>query len=134
MMKRAVLLLVALMLVPGASVQARERNAPARTKVTATILSQATPRRPAQVAIHVESADPDGHITEMAIDFGDGAMVWLLLACDPEEPQGTPAVQDLTWSYPSGEYVVTAWAFSSPDCSSGPFQESRHAVTHLIVS
>lgn len=67
------------------------------------------------------------------MDFGDGAMVWLLLACDPENPPGRAATEELTWSYAPGSYRVTAWAFSSPDCFSGPFQESRPGKAHVKV-
>ena len=132
-MRRAALLLLVVMLLPGASAQAREKNTPPRTKVTATLTSEGTPRRNAEYLIRVDAVDPDGHITEIAVDFGDGAMVWLLLACDPESPPGTPAIQELTWSYAPGEYTVSAWAYSGPDCFSGPFQQSRPAVAQVNV-
>jgi hypothetical protein len=132
-MRRAALLLLLVMLLPGASAHAREKNDPPRTKVTATLTSESTPRRNAEYLIRVDAMDPDGHITEIAVDFGDGAMVWLLLACDPEDPQGTPATQELSWSYAPGQYTVKSWAYSSPDCFSGPFQQSRPGVAHLSV-
>ena len=132
-MKRAALLLLVLTLLPGGAVQAREKNAPPRTKVTATLASESSPRRNAEYLIRVDAVDPDGHITEIAVDFGDGAMVWLLLACDAEDPPGVPATQELTWSYAPGHYVVSAWSYSSPDCFSGPFQQSRPGVAHLSV-
>ena len=132
-MKRAVLLLFVVMLLPSASAQAREKNAQPRTKVAATLTSESTPRRNAEYLIRVDAMDPDGHITEIAVDFGDGAMVWLLLACDPEDPPGTTATQELAWSYAPGQYTVKAWAYSSPDCFSGPFQQSRPALAHLSV-
>lgn len=132
-MRRATLLLMVVMLLAGASAQAREKNTPPRTKVTVTLTSESTPRRNAEYLIRVDTVDPDGHITEIAVDFGDGAMVWLLLACDPESPPGTPAVQDLNWSYAPGQYTVSAWAYSSPDCFSGPFRQSRPAAAQVNV-
>lgn len=132
-MRRAALLLMVVMLLPGASAHARTKNAPPRTTVTATLTSESTPRRNAEYLIQVDAVDPDGHITEVAVDFGDGVMVWLLLACGPESPAGTPAIQELNWSYAPGQYTVTAWAYSSPDCFSGPFQQSRPGVTQVNV-
>lgn len=134
-MRRAALLVMVVMLLPGASAQARERekNAPPRAKVTATPASEPGRGSTVEYLIRVDAVDPDGHITEIAVDFGDGAMVWLLLACDADNPPGVPAIQELTWSYAPGQYTVKAWAYSSPDCFSGPFQQSRPGVAYVKV-
>ncbi|MGH2785168.1 MAG: hypothetical protein ACRDJ1_07885 [Actinomycetota bacterium] len=134
-MKRALLLLPALTLVlPGGAAQAaRAGNAKPRAVVTATPVSDPDRFGRVDVLIHVDAADPDGQITELSIDLGDGVVVSMLLACDPDAPAGTPATQELTWKYGPGQYTIRAVAFSTPDCFSGPFQQSRPAVAKLNV-
>jgi hypothetical protein len=131
--RRAALLLMVVMLLPATVAQAREKNARPRGDVAATAASEAGGGSAVEHLIRVDAVDPDGHITEIAIDFGDGVMVWLLLACDAENPPGVPVTQELTWSYAPGQYMVKAWAYSSPDCFSGPFQQSRTARAHIGV-
>ncbi|MGH2793050.1 MAG: hypothetical protein ACRDKG_01980 [Actinomycetota bacterium] len=134
-MKRALMLLPALMLVlPGGTAQAaRTKNVKPRAQVTATPVSDPDRFGRVDVLIRVDAVDADGQITELSIDLGDGVVVSMLLACDPEASPGTPAAQELTWKYGPGQYTIRAVAFSTPDCFSGPFQQSRPAVTNLNV-
>lgn len=135
-MKRVLLLLVTLtLLLPGGTAQAaRTKNARPRTDVTATALGGPDREGRVDYLIRVDARDPDGRITEIAVDFGDGAMVFLLLACDPEtQPPGTTVTQEISWNYGPGHYTIRAWAYSSPDCVSGPFQQSRPALANITV-
>ena len=133
-MKRAALLLFAILLLPGGPAVARATNPAPHAEITLTQLTQSTPRRPAEVLIQVEAADPNALITELMIDFGDGAVVWLLLACDPKSPAGTPVKQELTWSYAPGVYEVHAVAYSVTHCSRGAYQQSAPAVATIVVT
>lgn len=133
-MKRALLLALALMLLPAANAQAaRAKNAKPRAEVSATPLTQPDRFGRVDYRIHIDARDADGQITELAVDLGDGAFVNLLLACDPEAPPGTPVSQDIDWQYGPGQYKIVAIAYSTPDCFSGPFQQSRPAVTSITV-
>jgi hypothetical protein len=133
-MKRTVLLLIALLLIPPGTGNARERERNQRPRADLTaVVAEAGRGTSVEYLLTVDAVDPDGQITEIVVDFGDGAMVFLLLACDPDAPPGTPAKQEMTWSYAPGQYTARAWAYSSPDCFSGPFQQSRADVEPITV-
>ena len=134
MMKRVLLLVLALSLFPAASAQAQGPNRRPRTDVTATAHGGPDAEGFVEYRLEVDAVDPDGRINEIIIDFGDGVQLQLLLLCDPETmPAGTPAEQDITWSYTPGHYTVRAIAFSTPDCFNEPLQRSAPAVAPVHV-
>jgi hypothetical protein len=133
-LKRIVLLVTALTLLPAGIGEAGEKNQ--RPGVAISSIEKAHPERPRsnEYLITVGSVDPDGVMSELAIDLGDGVVVWMLLACDPETTQpGDSVTQEITWSYAPGEYLVRAWGYSTSECFSGPFQQSRPDSELLIV-
>ena len=133
-MKRTVLLLTALLLLPAAAGEARERDPKPRVEIAS--IEKVYPERPRsdQYLIRIDAVDKDGVMSELAIDLGDGVVVWMLLACDPETAQpGDPVMQELTWSYAPGRYTVRAWGYSTSECFSGSLQQSRTDSELLIV-
>ena len=133
-MKRALLIVMALtLLLPAPAAQAAgRRNAKPRAHVAITPVGLNSETGQMDHLIRVDAADADGRINEIAIDFGDGVVVFLLLLCDPEtQPPGTSVTQEITWGYSPGHYVVRAVAYSTPDCFSAPIQESPPAVRPL---
>lgn len=129
-MRRALPLVMALtLLLPASAAQAAGRNAKPRAHVTITPVGLNSETGQVDHLIRVDAADADGRINEIAIDFGDGVVLFLLLLCDPEnQPPGTSVTQEITWGYSPGHYVVRALAYSTPDCFSAPIQESPPAV------
>lgn len=67
-------------------------------------------------------------ISEIALDFGGGAMVWL--ACD--EP-GATEVQERAWSYQPGKYRLHARGYATERCFEGYYQESKVDRARLKV-
>ena len=129
-MKRVTLLVAAMLVLQAAPVQARERNAKPRIRI-ASITAQPGGSEVVEHVITIEAVDRDGVVGEVALDFGDGVMVWLLLACDSDP--GDPVTLEVNWSYAPGKYALKAWGYSTPNCSSGSFQESRTDKRHLKV-
>jgi hypothetical protein len=73
-------------------------------------------------------------VEEIRLDFGDGAVVFALVACDETTKPGDPVTMNLSWTYRPGTYMLKASAFSTPRCGSGPFQEGRPDKETLVVS
>lgn len=129
-MKRAVLFLTVLLLLPATAAEAGTRNA--HPTIRFGTITPST--EPGAYVIPLEAVDPDGVVTELALDFGDGVVLQMLLFCDPETTRpGDPVSQEITWSYAPGKYKLRAVATSTPDCFSGPFQDGHPAVAHLKV-
>ncbi|MGH2727119.1 MAG: hypothetical protein ACRDKS_09095 [Actinomycetota bacterium] len=128
-MKRLILSLAVLLVIPAAA-DARSPNPPPDVDVS---VAKAHPDRVRsnEYVIAVDAIDPNGMMSELMIDLGDGAVVWMLLAC-PDTP-GEPVTQEITWTYAPGEYTIRASGFSTTGCFSGPVQESREDSVHLIV-
>ncbi len=124
-------LVVAALLVPASPAQAKPRNAKPRIQITEVAPVGPGPEGTTEYRIVVEAVDPDGIVSEVALEFGDGAIVWLLLACGAP---GETAVQELNWSYPPGKYKLRSWAYSTSDCYAGQVQETRVGRKHLRVA
>jgi hypothetical protein len=130
-MKRVILMLAALLLLPATAAEAVGRNAHPTIRFGTIVASADTP---GAWVIPLEAIDPDGVVTELALDFGDGVILQMLLFCDPATTRpGDPVSQEITWSYAPGTYKLRAVATSTPDCFSGPFQDSHPAAAHLKV-
>lgn len=129
-MKRVTLLVAAMLVLHAAPVQARERNAKPRVRIV-SVAAQPGGSGIVEHIIIIEAVDRDGVVGEVVLDFGDGATVWLLLACDSDP--GDPVTLEVNWSYAPGKYALRAWGYSTPNCSSGSFQESRTHKRHLNV-
>lgn len=133
-MKRIVLLLAVLLLVPAGAVEARVKNPLPKVEISSIAKVHPDRERSTEYLITIDAMDPNGVMSELAVDFGDGVMVWMLLACDPETTQpGDTVTQEIAWTYAPGTYTVRAWGFSTSECFSGTFQESRIDVAQLIV-
>jgi hypothetical protein len=129
--KRTLLVLVALLLLPATAAEAKARNEHPTIRIGTIV---ASPDEPGAFVIPLDAVDPDGVIGELALDFGDGVVLFMLMFCDPETTRpGDLIHQEITWNYAPGKYKLRAVASSTPDCFSGPFQDSRPAVKHLKV-
>jgi hypothetical protein len=117
-MKRALVLAIAVaLLFPAAPALAAGRN----TKPVVKIAS-VEPLGAGDYRIRLEASDPDGIISELFLDFGDGVVLSMLLICG--EP-GETVVQEITWSYAPGRYKLRAFGYSTSECFAGEVQQSR---------
>jgi hypothetical protein len=133
-MKRVVLFAAAFLLLPAVPVHAKGHNARPRVNIASIVAHPATGDA-VEHRITIEAFDPDGVIGELAVDFGDGVMVFILLACDPDTARpGDPVIYEIDWTYAPGKYKVAAWGYSTPECFSGEFQESRKDKARLKVA
>lgn len=131
-MKRAFLVLaVVLLALQAAPAHAGERNVRPRIEIAGVELVQPGPDGTTEYRISLEAVDPDGIISEVALDFGDGVVVWLLLICTE---RGETVVQDVTWSYAPGKYKLRAWGYSTTGCFEGAIQESRRDSKMIKVA
>jgi hypothetical protein len=122
-MKRALLVLVVLFLLPAAPAEAKAKNALPRVRIGEIVPA---PDQPGSYVIPLDAADPDGFVTELTLDFGDGVVLQMLLFCDPETGRpGESVHQEITWSYGPGKYKLRAQATSTPRCFDGEFQDSK---------
>jgi hypothetical protein len=132
--KRTVIVLAAMMLLPAIPAEAKTKNARPRVHIGPIVESFDEPGGNREFAIPIHAVDPDGFISEIAVDFGDGVVLFMLLVCDPETGRpGDPVTQEITWSYAPGSYTIRAQAFSTPRCFEGEFQESRFDHAKLKV-
>ncbi|MFY9587598.1 MAG: hypothetical protein WAT66_09100 [Actinomycetota bacterium] len=117
-MRRAVVLATAIFLVlPAAPAVAAGKNAKPVVKIASV-----EPVGAGDYRIGLEASDPDGVISELFLDFGDGVVLSLLLICG--EP-GEMVVQEITWWYAPGRYKLRAFGFSTSECFAGEVQQSR---------
>ena len=130
-MRRAVLILtVALFALQGLPADAA-RNPRPRVAIASVEPIQPGPEGTTEYRIRLEAADPDGIISELFLDFGDGVVLSMLLICT--EP-GETIVQEVTWSYAPGKYKLRAWGFSTSGCFEGTVQESRRDSEKIKVA
>lgn len=130
-MKRTALMLTALLLLPAVPADAKARNERPRIRIGQVVESRA---EPGSYVIPLHAVDPDGFVTELFLDFGDGVVLQMLLFCDPETGRpGDAITQEITWSYAPGKYKLRAQAISTPRCFEGEFQESRIDSAKLKV-
>lgn len=130
-MKRTLLLLTALLMLPAFPAGAKAKNERPRVHIGRIVESHA---EPGSYVIPLEALDPDGFVTELVLDFGDGVVLQMLLFCDPETGRpGDPVTQEITWSYAPGKYKLRAQAISTPGCFEGEFQESKIDSAKLKV-
>lgn len=134
-MKRTLLVLAALLLVPVLPAEARsdDRNQKPSVRIGRITESFAEPGGNREFKIPIRAVDPDGYVSEIAVDFGDGVVLFMLLICDETAPPGTPVNQEITWSYAPGKYTVHAQAYSTPRCYEGEFQDSKFDKAKLRV-
>ena len=129
-MKRAVLLVIAFLLIPAFPAQAQGHNAKPRVTIQSIDALGGGDYR-----ITIGAVDPDGVISEFALDFGDGVQVSILLACDPDTTQpGDPLTYEINWSYAPGKYKLVSWGYSTPECFTGDLQTSRRDRDRLRVA
>jgi hypothetical protein len=122
-MKRALVVLVASFLIPAlpADAKMKDQRPTVRISAIAPVAGE-----PGSYRIPLDAVDPDGFVTELALDFGDGVVLQMLLFCDPETGRPGEAVhQEITWSYAPGKYKLHAQATSTPRCFEGDFQNSK---------
>lgn len=133
-MRRTVLLLVALLLVPASTAEAKEKNQRPRVRIGTIVETGPGEDGTTQFTIPIHAVDPDGVISELVLDFGDGVVLFMLMFCDPETTRpGDPITQEVTWSYAPGTYKLRALGYSTPECFEGEFQESKRDSAHLRV-
>ena len=121
-MKRALLVLAVLLLLPALPAEAKARNERPRVSIGRIVPGD----EPGSYVIPLHALDPDGFVTELFLDFGDGVQLQMLLFCDPETGRpGDPVTQEITWSYGPGKYKLRAQAVSTPRCFEGDFQNSK---------
>jgi hypothetical protein len=129
--KRTLLLLTALLLLPAIPTEAKVHNERPSVHIGRIVESHA---EPGSYVIPLHAVDPDGFVTELFLDFGDGVVLQMLLFCDPETGRpGDPVTQEITWSYAPGKYKLRAQALSTPRCFEGDFQESKIDSAKLKV-
>lgn len=133
-MKRTLLVLTALLLLPAIPAEAKSKNERPRVQIGRIVESFAGPSGNREFVIPVHAVDEDGFVTELFLDFGDGVVLQMLLFCDPETGRpGDPVTQEITWSYAPGKYKLRAQAISTPGCFEGDFQESKVDSAKLKV-
>ena len=126
MTRALVLAIAAVLMLPAAPAVAAGKTAKPVVKIASVESVGAGDYR-----IRLEASDPDGIISELFLDFGDGVELQMLLLCS--EP-GETVVQEITWSYAPGRYKLRAYGLSTSECFAGEVQQSRADRSRIRVT